>query len=845
MPTPDLEPLLARSNWVHALARSLAADPHAADDLVQDAWVAALERPPPDDALLARWFAVVMQNFARQRWRGAIRRAAREHAVARDAAVGSDVALLERLELSRALAAEVAELAEPYRTAILLRYFEGLAPREIARRLDVPLRTVHTRLNRALAKLRGELQRDPERWTLALLPFGGSIAGESGRTLGALLMSTATKVTCVALVLAGAVAWTLLGTNDAQTAPPLVDTKDLSVDAGARAISSPENALAASESAGDRRSVDAARATEGATESGRVVEPIETVAAVHGYVIDTDNVPRSGIAVSFRSFGEEHVRDEMRARTDVRGRFSIPIGDERGRLCVEEPGWTTVLEPQLFGSLLDREQVLVVSPTRPIDGIVIDEQRAPLAGAKVMLRAPDGIRTRFDRVLDQSSETAWKAETDELGRFAVPDAPAIEGAILRTELAGYETDQRALRAASASSFEIVLSRGTAEIRWLSGRVVDAAGSAVEDAWVGLGEVSTRSDRSGSFTLMLEKSNTASRLWAVKSGFLPAELAPRGESSFADDAWPQPLILKLGGASLEIRGRVVDARGAPVEGAEILTDDTTFFGKVPYESGAETFQFDVQVETLVRDELFGGGNQTDEEGRFTLSGLLAEAYRIYAFDPHQLVYTRTAPIEAGTHDVEIRLPDDKAFERLAGRVLDRSGRPVAGAEVTVARDVRRAMGRDKGDMDVKTNGEGKVTDAEGRFEFLRVSKAATGIEVDGDMVAIGSFHPLRGGFDPERIDIVVALKCHAQIELASPTLEADECELQDARGEMQRLIVSHGNLAYSTERVALVAGRSEVFSVSDDAQTLLLFKAGVEVRRLTVALRAGELNLIRP
>ena len=58
-------------------------------------------------------------------------------------------------ELERALA----ELALPYRQALVLRYMEGLSYEELSRVLDLPLNTVRTHLFRAKERLRQALVR--------------------------------------------------------------------------------------------------------------------------------------------------------------------------------------------------------------------------------------------------------------------------------------------------------------------------------------------------------------------------------------------------------------------------------------------------------------------------------------------------------------------------------------------------------------------------------------------------------------------------------------------------------------------------------------------------------------
>ena len=45
-PAFDLQGLLAEDQWIRRLARKLAGDPHAAEDLVQDTWAAALDSKP-------------------------------------------------------------------------------------------------------------------------------------------------------------------------------------------------------------------------------------------------------------------------------------------------------------------------------------------------------------------------------------------------------------------------------------------------------------------------------------------------------------------------------------------------------------------------------------------------------------------------------------------------------------------------------------------------------------------------------------------------------------------------------------------------------------------------------
>jgi RNA polymerase sigma factor (sigma-70 family) len=196
-------------------------DPNAADDLEQETWVAALETPPRHASSLRGWFGAVVRSRARRAGRTATRRAARESAAAHGEAVVSPAELAEIADTHRRVVEAVVALEEPYRAAILLRYFEGLAVEDVARRTASPLETTRSRLKRGVAKLRERLSRElatEERpWHLALVPLigaprsgaAGGAAAAAG-TGGAIVATKATWAAIGVVVAAGAagvIAW--------------------------------------------------------------------------------------------------------------------------------------------------------------------------------------------------------------------------------------------------------------------------------------------------------------------------------------------------------------------------------------------------------------------------------------------------------------------------------------------------------------------------------------------------------------------------------------------------------------------------------------------------------------
>jgi RNA polymerase sigma-70 factor (ECF subfamily) len=170
--------LLKQAEFVRTLARSLLKDEHLADDVAQDTWVAAIERAPSQVVNLRAWLATVVRNFVTRRHRGESRRKHRERECAR-----FEVVEASELDESHAAASEsilrsvtnaVLALDEPYRSTVLLRYFEGLEPGAIAARQGVSIATVRSRLQRALVQLRARLDRehgDRSAWGAVLAPI--------------------------------------------------------------------------------------------------------------------------------------------------------------------------------------------------------------------------------------------------------------------------------------------------------------------------------------------------------------------------------------------------------------------------------------------------------------------------------------------------------------------------------------------------------------------------------------------------------------------------------------------------------------------------------------------------
>jgi RNA polymerase sigma factor (sigma-70 family) len=199
-----VETVRAEAAWLRRLAAALTGGEASADDVVQETWLAGVARPPGAPGPVGGWLRAVLRNAVRKTARGDSRRRARERA----ASVGTECAvppveeLAVRLEAQQLLAQMVMRLEEPYRTTVLLRYYEGLPPIEIARRHVVPPGTVRWRLKHALDDLRGQLDHADERrrpWRALLAPLAddGDRAGLIGKGI------IVAKTTKAAVMVAG------------------------------------------------------------------------------------------------------------------------------------------------------------------------------------------------------------------------------------------------------------------------------------------------------------------------------------------------------------------------------------------------------------------------------------------------------------------------------------------------------------------------------------------------------------------------------------------------------------------------------------------------------------------
>jgi len=137
---------------VRALLRRMGADAHQADDLAQDAFLAAFEQITDfrGDGTFQAWVKRIAARAYVRRWR----REAREDLMAETPDHGGSIPdHAGSLDLDEALS----RLSGPERMCVSLCYGAGLSHAEAATALNAPLGTVKSHVKRGMDKLRTRL----------------------------------------------------------------------------------------------------------------------------------------------------------------------------------------------------------------------------------------------------------------------------------------------------------------------------------------------------------------------------------------------------------------------------------------------------------------------------------------------------------------------------------------------------------------------------------------------------------------------------------------------------------------------------------------------------------------
>lgn len=680
------EQVLEASSQLRRVARGLLYDSHSADDVVQDAWVASLRKERQVGWDPRAWFSGAVRNLSLSKRREEARRIARERKAAKPEALISAASAVERLEVTRRVMDAVEALEEPYRSVILLRFFDDLAPREIARREGVPVNTVRTWVRRGLEHLRRDLDPDDSGDRLRFLGGLAPLAGASpwpitlglptgswqlaSKCTGGIAMGKAVQWSGASVV-ALLVAWIGAGWLGDNALPAVSEHKNGAAEE-----------LAALTDVDQTEPKQAEAAALPMQEHERSpVRGNERSFSVRGFVFRgySDGYPDVPL------LAELHTTEEAGAELLLEERLvSGADGAFVWDLPVPEQSVTISITPVLMDHIVYTSQEFVVlgdpAPqnleirAHPLDitvvGRVVDSQGAGIRDATV--------GTYQDR--DQ-------ALTDKTGSYRLSSCSTFSSINVYARADGFaaaKTKVRFIGGAELAAEDIVLGP---ELRIL-GRVSDENGLPVIGARVTespLAAIATQTDDSGYYE-MTNLDPEDNRLWVLveAEGFARAEVEVTKRDSLEI---VQDVTLVRGSV---LRGRVTDSKQRVIEGARL----TLGYSPDSYPRLVETSNSEGAYEFPA----VGAGEQLLWVER---AGFATRRLELVVPEQSQII------------DFDVELSSGSV---VAGRIVDEEGEGVPHVPLSIARRARSPFMDDY--IAPRTR-----TDAEGRFRMDQLPSCA--------------------------------------------------------------------------------------------------------------------------
>jgi len=698
---------------------------------------------------LGPWIHGVAWRVAERARADAARRRGREGAAAGEVerAVARPDLEPARRELAEVLDRELGRLPEKYRAPVILCHLEGLTHEEAARLLGCPTGTVGIRLMRARARLKQGLARRGTPATVAGLAIGeweearpvvpaGLIEGTAraasgaspftvvaaelaGGVLRAMLRSKIRRalIGSASMGVVAALAGLALARFQAEPKPARVVTGKV-VDDRDRPIAGAEVWLPFYFKAADNRTVHADaegrfslpvpdEITRGEQPQGEAVvwalAPGHGVAATAAYravagadqaeivvrlgpttdtaftVLAPDGRPVAGAKVEpyhlkapsgNHHFPPEGMRPSIGGITDDRGRVRLPSLARKDvtKVAVEAPGFGRQL--LRLDGLGDEpaERTVRLRPVGRVEGRIVADRPELARGVVLHLSTEEELRAG-----GWAAEGEARVVTDEAGRFAVPALASgmmrVEGSVdpalpVRLRL----PDRLMVRPGDATRVEIPLEaavkvRGVVRSRDTKGPLAGATISVGYGTFRQSDTVTTGPD--GKFEAYVVPGDV--RLHVI--------VTPKDHVQLGSP-WDEPSRVSADAGAVDLPPIELVKQGPPIPGKLVDGRDRPIAG--------------VQVIAVSGNRRYGFA-RTDAAGAFTFKGIPAGLdlkYEAWTEDeqavPTEVVHP--APLLLRARLNREAIAEAGAGAAISARVVDRAGKPVAGAELVLVETV---------------------------------------------------------------------------------------------------------------------------------------------------------------
>lgn len=779
--SPTLEALLAEQGWIRTFAARLVRDSAEADELAHEALVIAMQKPGLVVGDVRAWMTTVLRNLAFDKRRALSSRAYHEEQVASSKRHERSVSdAVVAAESQRELVDAVLELEEPLRSAVLMRWFEGLPVREIAKSTGHSAKDVSAQLQRGYAKLRTSLASrlgDNGAWAVALLPLvkPSTLAAKSTFAASALATAAAAGLGIVG-------AWTALEWRNpapeahergkVELAPVgRAGARPASLRNSERVAESPRTGTRSRAVAAGASSIDAPNASAAVEQ-----ETAPPTASFRGQLIDV---------VSGQPIRRED-EPSLALRVDINAHLAAEINLADGTLLqpdsegwVESPLLPLYVEPWATLSVVGTERVVVgigweptgrrlayvaLSPAVRVAGTVVDElemtmanievESVPIGGSRgVRLPLPASVGPT-GRVVKYRVERTTR--TDDHGRFDLGLVPTWRASIVNAEV----PDGRVASVGLSNRSKTDLTLRVAVPRWreavILGRVVDTSGAPIAAADIRFGSHELKSESDGTFKISgsTYSFDDAATRWGPLSAVLDDGRFDTVAMRRGDRG---PVTLVIPSSLGTVRGRLIDMQDRPIEGATVYVLDGTPRGRLGgvHEGGGASKL---------------GAHKTDSEGRFTMGNLLDRGYTLRVVGPEMSFVHDLAKVHAQPDELTFRVPVDTGHGPVQVQLVDLRGRPLPGLRIGLTAKTHDAPSGLSSYAPV--NGM-LITDKKGRFELARVPRAhgvlrlkfrgRRGLEVRYLEIASGSL--------PGPVEFRLDLLCNVIVRAANDELAA--------------------------------------------------------------------------